>query len=386
MSPEKASKPTKLCPTCGTRVSEDAARCLVCGTDLSSSEKPSRPVKAVQGSRMPEITLSLPAILGLLAMFLTIGAGLVWLATRQTPTQAAIEVSPTPTITETLAPTLTPEPPTPTITHTPEPSPTPIGYTVKLGDSCLGIALSFAVSVQSIVAENPALSADCSNIFEGQKLNIPQPTPTPTAMPTATLNPTEAAIAECDKVDYTVQENDTLSSISLNYAVPMDAIRDWNGLVNDVVRFGQQITIPLCMRGGTPGPTPTPTLPPPYSAPNLLMPADGAPFMQAGAAITLQWAAVGTLRENEAYAVTIEDVTEGQNRKQVAYVTDTKYIVPPEMRPTGGEPHVLRWWVLTVRQTGTADDGNPIWEPAGASSPPRDFIWMGEGLPATSTP
>ena len=52
MSPEKPSKPTILCPTCGTRVSEDAARCLVCGTDLTGSEKASRNAKAVQGSHL----------------------------------------------------------------------------------------------------------------------------------------------------------------------------------------------------------------------------------------------------------------------------------------------------------------------------------------------
>jgi ribosomal protein L40E len=83
MSAEKTTNPTKLCPTCGTRLSQDATRCLVCGTNLAtpSVEKSSRPARgAVQGSRMPEITLSLPAALGLLALFLTIGAVLVYLA------------------------------------------------------------------------------------------------------------------------------------------------------------------------------------------------------------------------------------------------------------------------------------------------------------------
>ena len=333
---------------------------------------------------MPEITLSLPAILGLLAMFLVIGAGLVWVAFRETPGQAAAPPTSTPTITETPAATLTPTPPTPTVTSTPEPSPTPLSYTVKLGDQCGSIAVSFGVSVQSIVLMNPSLSADCGNIFEGQTLLIPQPTPTATSIPTATLNATESAFADCPKVEYTVQENDTLSSISLNYAVPMDAIREWNGRVNDVVRFGEQLVIPLCMRAATPGPTSTPTPPPPYSAPSLLLPADGAPFSINDDAVTLQWASVGTLRENEAYAVTIEDVTDGQGRKEVDYVTDTKYIVPSRFRPNDSVPHVLRWWVLTVRQTGTNEDGSPIREPAGAASVQRVFIWQGGGDPVNT--
>ncbi len=35
MSPDVSANPTKLCPTCGTRVSAEAVRCLVCGSDLS---------------------------------------------------------------------------------------------------------------------------------------------------------------------------------------------------------------------------------------------------------------------------------------------------------------------------------------------------------------
>lgn len=386
MSPEKSSKPTKLCPTCGTRVSEDAARCLVCGTDLTSSDKGSRPAKAVQGSRMPEITLSLPAVLGLVLMLIAIGAGLVYFATQQaSPIQAAPEPTATLTITPTTSPTLTHTPVTPTVTSTPLPSPTPLIYTVKLGESCLGIALSFHVSVLSIVGENPELSADCGNIREGQQLRIPHPTPTPTAQPSPTLNPTEAAIASCDKVVYTVQENDTLGKISANYQVSMDVLREWNGLVGDIVIFGQKITIPLCKRNATPGPTPTATPPPPYPAANLLLPADGAPFTLAEDAITLQWASVGTLRDNEAYAVTIEDVTANQGR-QVHYVRDTKFIVPTSLRPGDNQAHVMRWWVVPVRQVGTDADGDPIWQPAGAVSAPRVFTWTGSGSPAVSTP
>jgi len=384
MSPEKPSKPTKLCPTCGTRVSEDAARCLVCGTDLSGSEKTSRTAKAVQGSRMPEITLSLPAALGLLALFLGIGAVLVYFALRSTAQPAAAEPTPTPTIT--LTPTISPSPTpmTPTVTSTPEPSPTPLTYTIQSGDTCGGIAYQFKVSIQSIVLQNN-LPADCGTLIVGQKLLVPQPTPTATPPATATLSPAEATEEACQKAEYTVQEKDTLSSISLNYAVPAEAIREYNGLVNDVVRFGQKLIIPLCRRELVGGPTATPTLPPPYPAPNLLLPADGAPFM-GDEIITLQWASVGTLRENEAYAVTIEDVTEGQGRKLVSYVTDTKLIVETSFRPTDNLPHAMRWWVIPVRQIGTDDDGNPIWDTAGATSAQRVFIWQGAsaGEPAAT--
>jgi LysM repeat protein len=386
MSPETKSTPTQICPTCGTRVSIDATRCLVCGTDLSSTGKEpnSRVIKGVQGSRMPEITLSLPAVLGLLTLFLATGAVLVYLALNTTSTPAA-DATASPTVTLTETPTLTATPVTPTATWTPEPSPTPFVYSVKLGDTCGSIAYSFKVSIQSIVLENN-LPADCSTLYENQKLLIPQPTPTATPPPTSTLSPADATEAACQKLDYTVQENDTLSSISLNYNIPADAIREYNGMVNDVVRFGQVLVIPLCRRNATPGPSPTPTLPPPYPAVNLLLPPDGAPFGSNNAIITLQWAAVGTLRQNEAYAVTLEDVTQEEGRKLVDYVTDTKYLVPDTFLPNDNVPHVIRWWVVPVRQIGTDNDGNPIWDPAGAVSNARVITWLSTGLVSTPTP
>ncbi|MEZ0395849.1 MAG: LysM peptidoglycan-binding domain-containing protein, partial [Anaerolineales bacterium] len=201
----------------------------------------------------------------------------------------------------------------------------------------------------------------------------------------ATLEPFQATIAACEKVTYTVQRNDTLSSIAANYNVPMDAIKTYNGLTTDNVYLGQPLIIPLCERYATPGPSPTPTLPPPYPAPNLLLPADGQAFTLANDTVTLQWASVGSLRDNEGYQVTIVDVTDGTGRELVEYVTDTKYIVPVSFRPQDNLPHIMRWTVVVVRRTGTDDRGNPIWSQAGAVSAPRDFTWSGAAPAATPT-
>jgi LysM repeat protein len=382
MSLEKTPKNTKLCPTCGTRLPEDAPRCLVCGTDLTTPEQSGRLEKGVQPSRLPSVTLSLPALLGLIALLVLIGATLVFLAMRMNPQQAAV-AQPTDTFTPTVTATasLTPTPLPPTATHTPLPTPTPIEYVVKLGDNCGGIALAFSVSIQSIVAENPALSADCRNIFEGQRLLIPHPTPTPTALPTSTMTGAEATFAACEVADYVVKENDTLGAIAANYQVPKEAISEWNGLVNDFVRFDQVLKIPLCKRLGTPEPTATATPPPPYPAPNLLLPADGAVFTLADDTIALQWALVGTLRENEPYAVSIENLTEGQGLKEVVYVTDTNHLVPTSYRPSSSA-NIFRWFVVPVRQIGTNTDGDPIWEVAGDVSAQRVFVWLGSGASA----
>ncbi len=374
---------TQLCPTCGTRLSADATRCLVCGSETSAAGEKSKEPEALRGSRMPEVTLSLPVVIGLMAGFLAIGAVMVFFALQRTG--RVVEPTPVPSPTVTPTPSPSPTPVTPTLTPTPLPSPTPFTYQVKAGDTCAGIAFAFDISVQSIVRLNN-LPAACDTLFEGQELLIPYPTPTVTPFPTATLSGPEATIAACEKVVYTVQENDTLSSISTNYAVPMEAIKEFNGMVTNTVYAGMSLVIPLCERAATPGPTPTPTPPPPYPAPNLLLPPDGSYFTLADDRVTLQWAAVGTLRDNEAYAVTVEDITEGQGRKLVDYVTDTKYLVPASFRAAASEPHVYRWSVMTVRQVGTDENGTPIWESAGAASTTRVFTWSGAPAAVTPTP
>ncbi len=383
MSPETESPKTKICPTCGTRLSESAVKCLVCGTELDAKAAAPKAEEAIRTSRMPEVRLSLPTALGLLAAILLVGAVAAFLALRTTGRVVEPTPAPTATVTVTVTPT-----PTETATPSPVPTPTPLppfDYTVAAGDTCAGIAATFGVSVQSIIILNN-LPASCNNLYIGQVLKIPYPTPTVTPPPTATLEGIEATQAACEKAFYTVQENDTLSSIAANYNVPQEAIKAYNGLATDTVFVGTQLTIPLCERFATPGPTPTPTPPPPYPAPNLLLPADGAAFTLADDTVTLQWASVGTLRENEAYQVTVEDVTEGQGRKIVEYVTDTKFIVPTSFRPKDNIPHVIRWWVTTVRQNGTDEQGEPIWVSAGAISEPRVFTWVGATTEATPSP
>jgi LysM repeat protein len=255
---------------------------------------------------------------------------------------------------------------------------------VQPNDTCISIAYAFKVSVISIVTLNN-LPAECNSLSVGQQLQIPQPTPTPSPMPTSTLSAADATESACDKVEYTVKANDTLSTIAGNYNVSMEAIRTYNNLPNDTVYQDMTISIPLCARNPTPGPTPTATPPPPYPPPNLLLPADGTAYLAVNDVITLQWASVGTLRSNETYAVSIEDLTEGSGTKVIDYVNDTKYIVPSTLRPTSNTPHIYRWIIYVVRQTGTTKDGAPIYESGGATSTPRVFSWWG-GSPAAATP
>jgi len=365
-----------ICPTCGTKVTGQAARCVVCGTEFRKES--SSQIK----KRGRQITLSLPIALLLLILFTLLSAGLTYGAIRLTP----IGEQSTPTATVTTTPTET-NTPQPTFTSTPQPTFTPlppIEYMIKDGDNCTGLAFFYNISVRSIVELNN-LGVDCL-LSVGQRILIPQPTPTATSEPTATLSPAEATEAACQKINYTVEVNDTLSSIAENYQVSMQAIKEYNAMPSDTVFEGQILIIPLCKRL-TFGPTPTETPPPPYPVPNLLLPQDGGAFSLANEIVTLQWASVGQLREDEYYRVTVEDVTDGTGRQKVIkYVTDTKLIVPSSFRPQEPVAHVMRWWVTTVRLAGTTPSGETQYDSAGATSEKRVFTWTGAAPGVTPTP
>jgi LysM repeat protein len=345
--------------------------------------------RSVQASRMPEIRLSLPAAIGILAVVIIVASVIVFFAIRPTG-----EVDPNSSADGTATPSLTPTitiPPTNTLPATDVPTATlqpPFEYTVSAGDgSCSQIAFTFGVSVQSIIITNN-LASSCP-ISVGQKLLIPYPTPTIPPPATNTPLAADATKQSCETVPVTVQDGDTLSSIAANYAVPAEAIKEWNGLTTDNVFIGTTINVPLCKRAATPGPTPTATIPPPYPAPNLLLPGDGAAFSLANDVVTLQWASVGTLRTGEAYQIIVEDLTaslNGETRRQTDYVTDTKYIVPTTFRPKDNVAHTLRWWIIPVRQEGTDDQGQPIWTTSGASSQKRVFTWVGLAVEGTPNP
>jgi LysM repeat protein len=381
MSPENNTS-SKVCPTCGTRLSENASRCLVCGRTFTASSAMKKS-KSVRPQKLPDVTLSLPLALGLLFIVLAVGGGIIFLILRGTgqvaEPDATATASPSPTFEQS---------PTPTVTSTPEPTYTPlppIEYQVRDGDSCGLIAVIYEVSINSIVDINN-LPPNCGVLTVGQTILVPQPSPTPSPMPTSTLSVGEATDSACEKIEYRVGENDTLSGIATNYSISVETLKTYNGLTSDSIFSGQIVNIPLCERLPTAGPTPTATLPPPYPATNLLLPADGAVFPGTIESVTLQWAAIGGLLENELYAVTIEDLTEGQGKKLVDYASDTKYNIPASFRPRENAPHVIRWWVQPVRQSGTTENGDAIWVPAGSQSTPRVFSWSGIGAVVTQSP
>ena len=50
-----ANETKRICPTCGTRVKEDAERCLVCGSTLSGTKSDAQVVSGAGSSIVREI-------------------------------------------------------------------------------------------------------------------------------------------------------------------------------------------------------------------------------------------------------------------------------------------------------------------------------------------
>lgn len=214
-----------LCPTCGTKLPENASRCLVCGRTFTNKAA-SKDSKSIRSQRLPDITLSLPLALGVILLVLAIGGGLIFLVLRGTgqvtPPEATATASPSPTFEQSPTATTTP---TPLPTFTPLPA---IEYTISDGDQCIAIAYAYNVTVKSITDLNN-LDANCGVLTVGQTILVPQPTPTASPMATTTLSVDQATEAACDKISYNVGENDTLSAIAANYNVSVETLKTYGG-------------------------------------------------------------------------------------------------------------------------------------------------------------
>jgi LysM repeat protein len=105
----------------------------------------------------------------------------------------------------------------------------PVFYTVAAGDSLSGIAAQFDVSWQEIAAANNIPAP--YTIFRGQRLAIPNVTPTPTP-----ATPVKKHV---------VLAGETLSAIAVRYGVTTQAIMQANNIADpNVLRVGQELVIP----------------------------------------------------------------------------------------------------------------------------------------------
>ncbi len=130
------------------------------------------------------------------------GLLVLWLAgCSATPTSSPTP-QPSPTLGWTPQPYLTPTPspsptPGPLVLPTPAlPSPTPFTYTVAKGDTMLGIALRFGVSLEALQEANPGVNPTAMSV--GTTLIIPLNPDNPAALPSPTPLPLRIGQPFCE--------------------------------------------------------------------------------------------------------------------------------------------------------------------------------------------
>ncbi|MBN1136250.1 MAG: LysM peptidoglycan-binding domain-containing protein [Anaerolineae bacterium] len=288
--------------------------------------------------------------------------------------------------------------PTPTIV----PSPTPVIYVVKANDTLGEIATRFNTTTAALMKANGI--TDATTIYAGARLVIVQPG----AVPTDTPVPAKA---------YEVRANDTLFDIAVKFGVTVEDLKKTNGLKNNLINVGQQLTIPTKTGEAAAAPTATPeasqtsapalgTAPDltgalaftqPLTAPSilqtpvatwtptpgpdnrpveLLAPADEATFEGPGAVILLNWASMGILDEDEWYVVRLRWTDSEEEQPLFFWTKVTSWRMPANLYVSGlDQPQRWRWRVLVVRRTGVAEDGTWIGEEFRPASNARVFYW-----------
>ena len=355
------------CPACGTRVAAQATTCLMCGASLVGEETAVRE----EAQRKLPIWVRALIVVGLaLVILAVVGFGLYTLMTTEIG-------DPTPTLTPTRTPTATPTP-TATQTPTPPPPPTPIPpivHQVQGGETLITIAQLHNTTTEAILAINP--DVDPALLQVGQILLIPVGTPTPA--PTATLDPNVPTPTPGDFIIHVVQPGETLITIAEQYEVSLPLLHEINDLPigDDTIFVNQTLVIPL----GTPEPTTVPTVDPnatptpipPYPAPPLLSPPNGAIFVGGDEPIVLEWGSVSVLHDDEWYQVTLFQPSSSVPLDR-AYTRTTAWRVPLDLITTAGVGE-FRWQVQVVREA-RGRDYRLIYKEAGALGETRTFIWL----------
>lgn len=297
----------------------------------------------------------------------------------------------TPTQTTTPTPSSTPRPPTETPTPGPTPTPLPpFRYRIRAGDTWLGLAIDYDVSLDSVLELNDRTEDDYLKLDE--EILIPWPSYTPT--PDPTLIPTlevieELAADQCR--EHVIKIGETLYAIAAAYEVSPLLLEQVNGITNpDLLKEGQKLCVPLVTPGPPPsptfGPSPTPAEGGLHPAPVPLYPPAGNEVPPGSRRVTLQWTVADWLDADELYMVEIRVLSRLDFRAVRGFVEPTAWQLPESLYPEAGKIETYAWRVSVVRGNGQLGTEDFRWERSSVPSDWQTFMWLGTAPLSTPTP
>ena len=174
------------------------------------------------------------------AVALLLGACGQVITLQPTPTPEPTATLSVEVVVATLPPTATPAPYTPEPTATPTVTPTPVVHTIQSGESLLGIATQYDISVAALQDANGILDPRFLQI--GEQLIIPRPEEVEAAEGGQTLTPTPTPLAAA--VENVLFSETTIGGLSVlgevwnNTGTPLEQVRVGVSLLDSA---GQEI-------------------------------------------------------------------------------------------------------------------------------------------------
>lgn len=117
-------------------------------------------------------------------------------------------------------------------------------YTVQEGDTCGAIAANFRISINELLAANPRINEDCTNLQVDWDVNIPAPDP-------RSVDPESDSASEPETPaglrTYIVLPGDTCAAIAQDHDIPLPTFLVANGLDEEsciTLQVGQEVIIP----------------------------------------------------------------------------------------------------------------------------------------------
>lgn len=349
----------RRCPNCGSRVAQNADTCYFCGHELTGTPR-TRPARL--NIRDAAMALILLAIVIGWWRFGSLGVNF------QRSNGAQSEAGPSSSESVETAPTAVPE--------DRQPGSLVGRHTVQTGETLLGIAGRYGVTVEEVQAAN---NLDGTLIRAGDVLLIP----VPASISENGNNNSAPTISTVFR--YAVRPGDTVISIAVRFGTTVAAIQEANGIgPDDIIRPDQVLQLPVSgvpsaiLAVDTPAPAQDgPTSSRTYLPLQLLGPNDGERIPHSED-VLFRWLSGGLLEENEWYVLYVWPLEGIYELPPPVWTKATSYRLPSQWAPPPDRDVTYRWQTSVVRVFSGQEEELSL-EAASGAGEVRSFEWIGGG-------